>query len=240
MMTPQFFSKITLRNSASTTRILQTLLADGYAPHKVVWQLLSYSPEQRRNFLFRYDIEPRSGIPQFYVLSEQRPRTDHSLWNVQIARHSYSEYLEHLNIQGGSMFRFMLRANPTYSPPKKYRTTPSEKRRDLIIHLRKQLPRDADGVREEPHAATEHRACKEWLERRKHIGFELVEPHELLLVRGYDQIRFRHKNHTIILSRVDMEGVLRVTDVQKFQENLRQGIGHGKAFGCGLLLIKPL
>jgi CRISPR system Cascade subunit CasE len=236
MTNPQFFSKITLRDSVPIS-VLRTLLTDGYAPHKTLWQLLSHSPNQQRNFLFRYDVEPRSGLPQFYVLSEQRP-IENELWSVQVARHSYTEFLQHLNILEGSTFRFSLRANPTYSPPKKHRATPSEKRRDLIIHLRKHIPKNADGVREESHAETEHRACKEWLKRRQNLGFELVAPDESLLVRQYDQIRFRHKEHITMLSRVDMEGVLRVTDVQKFQDNLTKGIGHGKAFGCGLLLIR--
>jgi CRISPR system Cascade subunit CasE len=234
MSKPYFFSKITLRDSAPISA-LRTLVHDGYAPHKTLWQLLSHSPDQKRDFLFRFDIEPRSGLPQFYALSEQPPK-ENELWRVQIARHSYTEFLEDLNIQKGSIFRFSLRANPTFD--KADRSQKKKQRHDLIIHLRKQIPQNADGAREEPHALTEHRACKEWLKRRQNLGFELVAPDESLLVRQYDQLRFRHKDQTTILSRVDMDGVLRVTDGQKFQNNLTQGIGHGKAFGCGLLLIR--
>lgn len=239
MTNPHFFSKITLKKSAPLQK-LRELLHDGYAPHKTVWQLLSHNTEQKRNFLFRYDIEAQNGLPQFYVLSETDPTAEHPCWNVEVARHSYPEFLNRLQIQEGSVFRFSLRVNPTYSPPKKYRTRPNEKRRDLIMHLRYIMPKNEQGIREELHTITEHRACKEWLERRKNLGFEVVEPDKSLLIQQYDQVRFRHKGNTTILSRVDMNGMLKVTDVATFYENLTNGIGHGKAFGCGLLLIRPI
>ena len=39
-------------------------------------------------------------------------------------------------------------------------------------------------------------------------------------------------------STVDFSGELQVTDVQKFEQALFQGIGRAKAFGYGLLVIR--
>ncbi len=237
MSNPLFFSHITLRDSAPIST-LRTLMRDGYAPHKTVWQLLSHSPEQKRNFLFRYDIEEKRGLPHFYTLSETKPSEDNALWKVDVAKHTYREFLENLPIRQDSVFRFSLRVNPTFD--KSDRTKKQKTRYDLIMHLRHQMTKNEHGQREEPHAVTEHRACKEWLERRQNLGFEVVTPDETLMVEQYDQLRFKHKNNTTIMSRVDISGMLKVTDVAKFQDNLTKGIGHGKAFGCGLLLIRRL
>ncbi|MCU0425530.1 MAG: type I-E CRISPR-associated protein Cas6/Cse3/CasE [Candidatus Kapabacteria bacterium] len=235
MTNPLYFSKITLRESAPISK-LRELSYDGYAPHKTIWQLLSRSPTQERDFLFRYDIEPRSGLPRFYVVSCQEAKDTSGLWDIQTKPYLVQEPEKPSLFTLGDQFRFSLRVNPTFD--KSDRSKKQKQRHDLICHLRKQLPKNAHGEREEPHAATEHRACKEWLERKTTLGFRLVNPDESLLVEQYDQLRFKHKDQTTILSRVDMSGVLEVTDVKKFWDNLTKGIGHGKAFGCGLLLIR--
>jgi CRISPR system Cascade subunit CasE len=43
---------------------------------------------------------------------------------------------------------------------------------------------------------------------------------------------------TLVTARFD--GVLRVTDVDRLRHALTHGIGHAKAFGCGLLTLAPL
>jgi len=235
-MTKQFyFSKITLRESVPISA-LRHLLHDGYAPHKTVWQLLSHSPDQERDFLFRFDVEPQSGLPRFYVVSRHEAKDTSGLWDVQTKPYLAHEPEKPPLFTLGDTFRFSLRVNPTFD--KSDRSKKQKQRHDLICHLRKQLPKNAYGVREESHATTEHRACKEWLERKTTLGFRLMNPDESLLVEQYDQLRFKHKDQTTILSRVDMSGILEVTDVAKFWDNLTKGIGHGKAFGCGLLLIR--
>lgn len=41
----------------------------------------------------------------------------------------------------------------------------------------------------------------------------------------------------MILLSVTYEGILKVTDAEKFQKILIEGIGRGKAFGMGMLTI---
>lgn len=44
--------------------------------------------------------------------------------------------------------------------------------------------------------------------------------------------------HKSGFSSVDFTGELQITDIEKFQRILFNGLGRSKAFGCGLLMIK--
>jgi CRISPR system Cascade subunit CasE len=50
----------------------------------------------------------------------------------------------------------------------------------------------------------------------------------------------RGKGGALRVSTVDFSGQLRVEDADAFRRTLFTGIGHAKAFGCGLLLVRPL
>jgi CRISPR system Cascade subunit CasE len=49
----------------------------------------------------------------------------------------------------------------------------------------------------------------------------------------------RSADHVTVAATL-FEGVLKVTDVTKFATTLKDGIGRGKAYGCGLLSLAPL
>lgn len=44
----------------------------------------------------------------------------------------------------------------------------------------------------------------------------------------------------VTLGKARVTGILAVTDKERFRLSFTRGIGHGKAFGCGLLQISPL
>jgi hypothetical protein len=48
------------------------------------------------------------------------------------------------------------------------------------------------------------------------------------------------KRGQLRFSTVDLTGELVVTDAERFATTLASGIGRAKAFGCGLLLVRPL
>lgn len=52
--------------------------------------------------------------------------------------------------------------------------------------------------------------------------------------------KFRHKDADITLGCARISGVLQVTDRERFIECFKTGLGRGRAFGCGLLQLKPL
>ena len=52
--------------------------------------------------------------------------------------------------------------------------------------------------------------------------------------------RFRDPTGKLQFTTVDFGGQLTVTDGRAFATALVGGIGHAKAFGCGLLLVRPV
>ncbi len=78
-------------------------------------------------------------------------------------------------------------------------------------------------------------SCGRWLiDGGDARGFAVDERH--LSVDAYTQ--HQGKDEKLRFSSVDFAGELTVTDADRFGTALRQGIGHAKAFGCGLLLVR--
>ena len=81
----------------------------------------------------------------------------------------------------------------------------------------------------------------DWLQSRsERHGFALTPAS--IRVEGYQQ----HKTtkgkgkQPIQYSTLDIAGVLTVTDNDRFLSTLISGLGPAKAFGCGLLLVRPI
>lgn len=70
-------------------------------------------------------------------------------------------------------------------------------------------------------------------------GFE-VDP-LTLQVDAIEVLQFSGKaDRQITLGKAHIQGQLTVTNPQQFQNSFRNGIGKGRAFGCGLLQIVPI
>ena len=52
-------------------------------------------------------------------------------------------------------------------------------------------------------------------------------------------IRREGARHPVTFSEIDYEGVLTVTDPEKLTAALFGGIGRARAYGCGLMLVRP-
>jgi CRISPR system Cascade subunit CasE len=82
------------------------------------------------------------------------------------------------------------------------------------------------------------RSCTAWLLARcERLGITADNP-ESVRAEGYEL--HRGKGGTLRLSTVDFSGRLRVLDPVALRRALFAGVGHGKAFGCGLLLLRPI
>ena len=80
-----------------------------------------------------------------------------------------------------------------------------------------------------------HETCGKWLEERgKRLGFEADQ--NSLSIEAYQQ--HRGKKEALRFSTVDFSGTLTVVAPDTFAGALFDGIGHAKAFGCGLLLVR--
>ncbi|OPX56961.1 CRISPR system Cascade subunit CasE [Oceanospirillum multiglobuliferum] len=76
------------------------------------------------------------------------------------------------------------------------------------------------------------RAPKSW-------GFS-VDP-QTLQVEGIEVLQFADKEkRQVTLGRATLQGQLTVIDPIVFAQSFKQGIGKGRAFGCGLLQIVPM
>lgn len=69
-------------------------------------------------------------------------------------------------------------------------------------------------------------------------GFEV--PEASLQVADVTADIFTKGEHQITLGKARVTGALSVIDKERFTQSVCRGIGHGKAFGCGLLQVAPL
>ena len=72
----------------------------------------------------------------------------------------------------------------------------------------------------------------EWLIKQgARYGFKVIQAK----ITGYKENHIRKYHFTV--KSVTFEGILQVTDIEKFKQALAQGIGREKAYGCGLMTV---
>jgi len=243
-----YFSRIQLDTAHPQARqaLLQAGVGHAYREHQWLWQFFAADPQAQRDFLFRR-IEPRDDQPGVvYTVSARSPQAPHPAWRIDTRDYRPA-------LKQGDRLRFELRANPVRSvraegaDPKQ-----RSKRHDVVMHAKKQLIAQHSagtwstlGEAERPALyPLVHEAVAEWLlgdhdrpgVAARH-GFNIEATS--LQVDSYLQHRFpRGTKAPISLSTVDISGVLEVREPTLFATALLGGIGHAKAFGCGLLLAR--
>lgn len=181
---------------------------------------------ERHRHLWRLDT--LKGKKYLLILSESKPDPELLLkYGVEgtVVTKSYDAFLN--KIQDGQILRFRLTANPTHRI-----TRPGEKTGKVFPHI----------------TVTQQ---EKWLvDRAENSGFQLVkqvgidEPNEqetfaLKIVGREWPMLHRNPGHSIRLSRVTFEGLLRVEDAELFKQLLVKGIGREKAFGMGMMTVIP-
>ena len=167
---------------------------------------------EKKRKLWRLDH--LNGKDYLMLLSENKPNADYiaeqfsgspDAWQMK----SYDSLLN--RIEPGSVWRFKLRANPTYAAPSKtgrgrlcaYGTVDGQKK-----WLKKQAEKNGFTVHDNTFDVTE----QEWHSFKKND------------TTGY-----------VKMLGVVYEGVLKVTDAEAFKTALMSGIGREKAYGMGLM-----
>ncbi len=206
-----------------------------YEQHQWLWRFLPAPEGTKRNFLFRRrDVD---GLPRFYVVSPEQPRSPSLNW--QVSSKPYAPVL-----QAGAVLDFNLRANPVVTVRS---DSGKAARHDVVMQAKKQLLRErgltrwADWVGSDRPAVADlvQRSATAWLVARcERLGIELVDSGNSLRADGYEQ--HQGKGGTLRLSSVDFSGRLRIIQPEALRTALYLGVGHGKAFGCGLLLVRPV
>ncbi len=224
--TPRYFSRLRLRRDDAVQAARAALLAGGAdrdRGHGLIWLAFANQREQTRDFLFRE-------IPDgFYCVSPAPPGDGDGVWEVA------TKVYDPLPAPGLRV-RFSLRAAPMVAlkrPGQKHSA-----RVNMVARAREDLRRRDPSAPFGPPQVRE--AALPWLlTRAAGLGLEVDAAgvrvdnyrHDPLARKGGDAIRF---------ASVDYEGTAEVTDPTALRQALLNGVGRGKAFGCGLLLLRPL
>lgn len=205
-----------------------------YEQHQWLWRFLPAPAGTPRDFLFRRrDVD---GLPRFYVVSDREPAAPSPNWQV-----TCKEYAPVLC--RGDRLAFELRANPVVT----FRNAAGKAvRHDVVMQEKTRLLQERQLSRWSDWTAPDRPALADliqqtgtaWLRARcQRLGFEL-DDEVTLRVEGYEQ--HRGKGGALRVSTLDFSGHLRVVDPTALRHALFTGIGHAKAFGCGLLLVRPV
>lgn len=204
-----------------------------YLEHQWLWRFLPAPPGTARKFIFRRrDVD---GLPRFYVVSEHEPIAPSTHWQVQ--RKAYAPELV-----AGDWMAFNLRANPVVTTRN---AAGKAARHDVVMREKTRLLQARKMTRWADWTATDRPAmpdlvrqtCGQWLLARcERLGIAVDEPS--LCIEGYEQ--HGGKAGQLRFSSVDFSGKLRVVDPAALRQSLYFGVGHAKAFGCGLLLLRPI
>lgn len=223
-----YFSKIRLHNSLQGRKELARLGLNGlYAAHQLLWKV--FTEADKREFLFREEQIP-SGLPEYFVLSKQRPVAMPQLFDIQTKPFTPQ-------LKSGDRLAYKIRVNPTICVK-----SPSGKRQrhDVLMHAK--LQAKANGVTE-PVIMQERMtyAAQSWFADERRLDRWGIQLDMLPDIESYVQHQLiRGKKQQVQFSSVDFQGVLTVINPSSFTAALRSGIGKSKAFGCGLMLIRRM
>ncbi|GMV38184.1 MAG: hypothetical protein AMXMBFR61_26920 [Fimbriimonadales bacterium] len=168
---------------------------------------------------FLYRIDPLlSGNAVILVQSAVAPNWDYAFHNASYLLAAPPDVREFRPcVHNGEHLRFRLQVNPTRKICTK--TGPDGVRR----HGRRVLAIQAE----------------QWLPRRgASLGLSVLAD-QTVAQRGYVYMR-KPDNPPQHLDSIRYDGVLEVTDSDKFRKAVESGIGPGKAFGFGLLSFTPI
>lgn len=205
-------------------------IADPYQFHSTLCRAFSAPDEKCPAGEFLWRLEPESnssGAPR--ILIQSKAMADWSRIGVHgwLASADPAVNLEERlrldSLKSGQRFRFRLRANPCVT---------RDRKRLGLMQLEDQ---------------------EKWIARKgKQHGFSLPNlasfdfsesPSDRIDVRISQEQMLRGKQHTgngIRVYSVLYDGILTVTEPDKFKNALQSGIGHGKVMGLGLLSVVPI
>jgi CRISPR system Cascade subunit CasE len=187
---------------------------------------------QEFGVLYRVEVHPRTGAVGLLVQSEHQPDWSRLPGDYLLAPPAAPKAIAstYQSLPSGLRLRFKLRANPTKCVARKNR--PADAQRE---GKRVELRDEADQLA--------------WLRRKATAGgFELTElrvgPEVAVantrvqeVSKSYGWREHQGERKKLTLAVAVFEGELVITEAARFYQTLRQGIGRGKAYGCGLLSI---
>ncbi|WP_454294216.1 type I-E CRISPR-associated protein Cas6/Cse3/CasE [Salana multivorans] len=125
-------------------------------------------------------------------------------------------------VRDGSLFAFRLTANPVHDALIPPRSAGGEPRKRRVAHVTATQQLDWFLTR-----------CEGW-------GATVAAPGTLVNVVGRRVHEFQREGRTVKIGSATYEGVLGVLDAAQLRRRLVEGVGHAKAYGCGLLTLAPV
>lgn len=220
-MNSSFISHIDLNPRRRDAR---KLLGSPNAMHAAVEASFPPIADATGRVLWRLDrSEVRS---QLYVVSPRKPDFTHIIeqagWPSSEQNWLTKDYLPLLNsLSEGQVWEYRLTANPVH-----------------------QSRKEGDGGKRFGHVTVDQQTA--WLrDREKRLGFRMLRDREEQLLsavirRERSQFYRRSANGTgskVTISRVTFQGMLEIIDPDVFRQSMTRGIGHAKAYGCGLITL---
>jgi CRISPR system Cascade subunit CasE len=225
-----YFSLVELRRSPEAWRQLRDFSGhgDAYRDHCLIWKLFP-GDRHDRDFLFRRRQQP--GDLSYYVVSQRPPESAQRIFKTQT-----KVYRPELAV--GERVRFELQANPVVS--RKYGEAPlgerrRSKRHDVLMDAKWRMRSLVDLPGGIDYAVEE--AALAWLGKQAGRWGLRIEP-QSVLTNAYTQHSLKAKGRPIQFSSLDFCGVAEVTQPALLSKALLGGVGHARAFGCGLLLVR--
>lgn len=174
----------------------------------------AFSGQRQRNL---WRIDSRGAQNYLLVLSGEKPDLTQAVQQFAPPGETWQtkDYTQLLNrISQGSRWQFRLCANPTYSVP----AGPGQRGRVCA------------------HSTPENQAA--WLERQsERHGFVLKKDEFAVMKSVWYRFRKGNTGKNVTFLAVTYEGYLEVRDPELFCRMLCSGIGHGKAYGAGLMTL---
>ena len=216
-----YLSQIRLATGSGGRGSLAALLsaqAGSYDAHRLVWSLFGDASARERDFLFRVDRRPE-GVT-IHTLSHRLPADETGLFEVETKAVD-------LKFTVGQKLDFLLLANPI--------RTRNGQRHDVVLDRIKALRVEGASPDTMEVAQTEGAA---WITRQgASAGFDVMSS----TVRNYGQRQFaKPRGPRVKLAVMELSGQIQINDPHVFRDAVLRGFGKGKAYGCGLMLLRSV
>ena len=226
-----FISKATLRAGASRSTTFQDLTDKGHSGHRLAWSLFGDDPDRDRDFLFRWAPAAR-GPAVMYTVSRREPGDHAGLFKVESKPYDPQ-------LQAGQELIFQVRVNPVI---KKRGDDGKQRVHDVVMNEKWEMKQGGTWENcELTEAQLVQQEGEKWLRRRtEQYGFDFDTEHVRADRHQKNSFRKPKNGRSVTFTTMDFVGRLRVTDPETFRrEALFAGVGPSKAYGCGLLMVKP-
>lgn len=218
-----YISRLRAASSARRDVDFMRRLNHPWHEHRQMWSFFEGDPDQERDFLYRRMSE--RGVPEYMLVSPQRPQPNDTQWEVETKPYNP-------DLRRGDRLFFSLYFNSAVRS--------GGSRHDVVMHRKHQL-KDEGIPREEwpPQNQLVQEEGTDWLKRREeHGGYNLDEDSVLVLSHDRESFKKGNSDRTVVLATMEAQGELTVDDPDSFRSILFEGIGPGKAYGCGLMLVE--